>query len=1069
MTRSEDALGTGPITRELTRQARISTNPLISTRATSFVAMTVSNSTVSSSTALRLAAMTSSNASTTTTTAAVAMTPSAAATTTIRPTIPPAPAHCKRDLNGSSNDLFKSYMRMFAVIICNDCLYLEFPGCDVHGVLYTERVVQTETRDKDAVVGNRSKLHAKCPECSAATNNVRPFRDGCRRCKGMTTVYMWCSTLEEIAQAHEAFPVHAEEVEHTALVCDICQSVVFPRAREVLTKRTMDEPLMSSNGKPLKVSNFQLSMPHVEGCSRKGMPVKTVPIQIPKSELKFVRDRIDKCPISPRIQGGPQYRKRHVEVITQQNHLHQVLAMFEKMKPLALFNDWLPPRQLSAVTVAPTRVLSSSDFDKEHGAHRILESGHSFWRSAAASANKQREEWLNVQFSSGVTLSAITLVWHPDYIPSRYSIASRTNDLFSENHAAVDEVEITYGLVSIICHESVFEKLYTSSDALLQNLQSWLLDASVSPYREVRELALQALQQLTLASGSLCGILQLATALLLNFSPSKSASRNNQLEEDEWNEMDVLSEPAQQSAGRYLCSLSLSIQKIVVDNDFPAAGENSLLDRRVIQEMTALLRDGDGAVRIGTAYNPNAVHPFRVNGTAAESVVKSGVSSSASAINPDQHSPHREDPISTAITLSVVQPAFAKLIKRRSQLGMVLLHMVSELSAWQMKRMQRAEELTGKKEDDMMQLEEPFSLEVRPEFFDLSHRILSYLLSPWLSSGDTMRSQEFHYSPEFGEEEKESENDSKSTKPAENPMGLNLYKLLNSSFAEFGATVAEEKRKSANALYRMPSTQLEQLFSPDGMCVALLQTITSNIRRLVLSRVDPSDIGIEPASIHNGDNFLSAPPALEPMVSTLEQLISLGAKRSDRFFAVSLKAAAAVEVGMEAFYPSAQQRTKLLTSRMGRGATLEVQVRWPVQERDQEDPRYERLILMLQFECIKRGLKHAIRGSWYFFMHLIVEVPASEQTESVLTEHFATCIQQAGFSSWQVVAGAQEISINLQRHLHWDRVEKMSHDSGAGWIRVYPRDVALFEDVLTDVEHFLLEHDKRDTSKMAAP
>lgn len=227
----------------------------------------------------------------------------------------------------------------------------------------------------------------------------------------------------------------------------------------------------------------------------------------------------------------------------------------------------------------------------------------------------------------------------------------------------------------------------------------------------------------------------------------------------------------------------------------------------------------------------------------------------------------------------------------------------------------------------------------------------------------------------------------------------------------------------------------------------------------MLSRVDPSEVGIEPAS----SDFLSAPPALEPLVSSLEQLISLGAKRSDPFFAVSLKAAAAVEVGMEAFYPSAQQRTKLLTSRMGKGATLEVQVRWPVQERDQEDPRYERLMLMLQFECIRMGLTHALRGSWHLFMHLIVQVPPSKDTEHVLKHHFASCIQRAGFSSWQVVAGAQELSINLQRHLHWNRVEKMSHDSGAGWIRVYPRDVAQYGDVLADIEHFVALHGAKRT------
>lgn len=247
-------------------------------------------------------------------------------------------------------------------------------------------------------------------------------------------------------------------------------------------------------------------------------------------------------------------------------------------------------------------------------------------------------------------------------------------------------------------------------------------------------------------------------------------------------------------------------------------------------------------------------------------------------------------------------------------------------------------------------------------------------------------------------------------------------------------------------------------------CCVHLQIVTSNIRRLILSRVDPEEIGIEPACVRNDQDLLSAPPALQPLVTSLEQLISLGAKRSDKFFPISLKAAAAVEVGMEAFYPSAHQRTKLLTSRMGKGSTLEIQVRWPVQERDQEDPRYERLILMLQLECIKMGITHVIRGSWHLFMHLIVQVPPTMPTEDVFTKHFAKCIQNAGFSSWQVVAGAQEISINLQRHLHWNRVEKMAHDSGVGWIRVYPRDVACFDDVLADVEEFILQHDKLDSN-----
>lgn len=51
---------------------------------------------------------------------------------------------------------------------------------------------------------------------------------------------------------------------------------------------------------------------------------------------------------------------------------------------------------------------------------RILESGEAFWRSAA---QRPRDEWLVMQFSASVTLSALTLNWHPDFAPSRYSIA----------------------------------------------------------------------------------------------------------------------------------------------------------------------------------------------------------------------------------------------------------------------------------------------------------------------------------------------------------------------------------------------------------------------------------------------------------------------------------------------------------------------------------------------------------------------------------------------------------------------------------------------------------------------
>ncbi|KAH7476788.1 uncharacterized protein KRP23_7466 [Phytophthora ramorum] len=963
-----------------------------------------------------------------------------------------------------------STLRTFAVILCSECQYLEFPGCDVHGSLYTQQIADAD-----------GKLHAKCPSCTAATNNARPFRDGCRRCKAATTVAMWVCSLQEIQQATEVFPVTTEEIEHTVIHCERCLSAIFPRAREMLTTRTATEPLAAASGKPLKVANFQLSMPHVDGCLRKGMPLQAVAVQLPKSELQFVVDRIARCPLALTLTGKPQYRARKLELITQQNHLHQVairllaavvgafdvdspaaakplrqvVAMLGKMEPLALFLEWSPPRQLSQEQVLPNEVTSSSTFDDQHTASRILENGSSFWRSAS-NGDEKSDEWIVCQFSSAVTISSVELKWQADFVPGHFSVSISRDGMSYEtvaivmDHAAESRILVpkgtlvtsikltmfssdlandTFGLELIICKESAFSSVHTTTDVVLRKIQQWLLDAAVSSLPEVRDLALQALQRLLLASGSLCGLLQLATCLVLN---SRVASNTvaAAIDEKTWGQLDQLSEDGQASAQHFVKGLATAIQRVVVGGP-SYVEQTSQLDKRAI-ELMFLLQEETHVANSET---------LKIDTTTCSA-----------------------GPSASLVTFLVGREEFLGSIKRRSQLGMIILHLLSELSAWQMKRMQKAEEFTGKRELELMQLEEPFSMEICPEFFAISNQLLVSVLARWLRCAPPQDRTDLR--PEEEEEEQ------KDAALNENRGVHDLYDDLTSSFGNFRAE-AETQRDSSNS----KPTRVQLLnggyrshskFAPDGLCVAVLEIVTSNLRRLVLSRVDPVEIGITQAVVQSEDDLLSAPPALNPTVTSLEQLISLGTKRSDSFFHVSLKAAAAMEVGTEAFYPSAHQRTKVLATRMGKGATLEVQVRWPVQERDQEDPRYERLILILQFECIKLGIRHSIRGSWYFFMHLVVEVPPSRDTEEVLTQHFAPCIQRAGFSSWQVAAGAQELSINLQRHLHWNRVEKMSQDSGAGWIRVYPADVAAYDEVLTDVEGFLAEHGKYK-STMARP
>ena len=118
------------------------------------------------------------------------------------------------------------------------------------------------------------------------------------------------------------------------------------------------------------------------------------------------------------------------------------------------------------------------------------------------------------------------------------------------------------------------------------------------------------------------------------------------------------------------------------------------------------------------------------------------------------------------------------------------------------------------------------------------------------------------------------------------------------------------------------------VFTLERMGLGVLQTLTANLRRLVVSRVDPMDVGIGVtplslpaitvpntydlgASTSTSPTVLAAPSSfststtLSTMLTTLEELIVTGGKASDPLFPLSLQAAAAaVEVGMEALYLS---------------------------------------------------------------------------------------------------------------------------------------------------------------------
>jgi hypothetical protein len=143
---------------------------------------------------------------------------------------------------------------------------------------------------------------------------------------------------------------------------------------------------------------------------------------------------------------------------------------------------------------------------------------------------------------------------------------------------------IACGLKSVVFHEAGAEGLHTPAEVILHDLQQWLLRASLSPIETVRDTALIGLQKLTLACGSLCGFVQLATALVLNVAWDEATTPKG-FDEQEWNRLDRLQLSVHDSTKTFVTQLATNVLKIMVTNDTPDAGENSLVERHVLEQM----------------------------------------------------------------------------------------------------------------------------------------------------------------------------------------------------------------------------------------------------------------------------------------------------------------------------------------------------------------------------------------------------------------------------------------------------------------------------------------------------
>lgn len=162
----------------------------------------------------------------------------------------------------------------------------------------------------------------------------------------------------------------------------------------------------------------------------------------------------------------------------------------------------------------------------------------------------------------------------------------------------------TFGLESAQFQEAMEDSMYTPAPALLVKLQQWLLDASASDSMVARDLALQAAEKLALATGSLCGMLNLAATLILHISPQADADASAaKYDEQTWNRADALSETAQQFSQRFLEDLIRSIRRIMMEGELETVDE---ILSRVKQVALARGQNDSSAASNDVRFQPTA-------------------------------------------------------------------------------------------------------------------------------------------------------------------------------------------------------------------------------------------------------------------------------------------------------------------------------------------------------------------------------------------------------------------------------------------------------------------------------
>lgn len=141
----------------------------------------------------------------------------------------------------------------------------------------------------------------------------------------------------------------------------------------------------------------------------------------------------------------------------------------------------------------------------------------------------------------------------------------------------------------------------------------------------------------------------------------------------------------------------------------------------------------------------------------------------------------------------------------------------------------------------------------------------------------------------------------------------------------------------------------------------------------------------------------------------------------------------------------------------------------------------EAVALHLQLSCRRLRWRSRLLGAWPTALHLVMEVPTGADASAMLSEEFPKAFRRAtgyGFklsaaehkalataSPFSMMlmgayvagkaAGLMRVSVVEEEHMDWDRRLRFNREGGVAWVRVYPRDAATFDGVVSAVGDYL--------------